>query len=69
MTELFTRYDPATPPEERRCSPVCVASYPEPCGERAVGEGWGCLPAYRDGRVAVEVLALGVVAALALAVL
>ena len=44
MTKLFRRYNPATPPEERKGSPVCVASYPEPCGERAVGEGWGCLP-------------------------
>jgi hypothetical protein len=44
MMELFTRYDPTTPEEEREGSPVCVASYPEPCGERAVGEGWGCLP-------------------------
>jgi hypothetical protein len=39
MTELFTRYNPDTPPEERKGSPVCAASYPEPCGERAVGEG------------------------------
>ena len=43
MRDLFTRYDPSTPPEEREGSPVCVASYPEPCGEPAVGEGWGCL--------------------------
>ena len=43
MMELFTRYDPTTP-EEHRGSPVCVASYPEPCGGAAVGEGWGCLP-------------------------
>ena len=41
MMELFRRYDPATPPEEREGSPECVASYPEPCGEAAVGEGWG----------------------------
>ena len=40
MEELFTRYDSATPPEERKGSPACVASYPEPCGEPAVGEGW-----------------------------
>ena len=44
MREMFRRYNPATPPEERKGSPVCVASYPEPCGESAVGEGWGCLP-------------------------
>ena len=44
MGESFSRYNPNTPPEERKGSPVCVASYPEPCGERAVGEGWGCLP-------------------------
>ena len=41
---VFSKYNPNTPPEERRNSPACVASYPEPCGERAVGEGWGCLP-------------------------
>jgi hypothetical protein len=40
MRELFRRYNPDTPPEEREGSPVCVASYPEPCGEEAVGEGW-----------------------------
>ena len=43
MRDLFTRYDPSAPSEEREGSPVCVASYPEPCGEPAVGEGWGCL--------------------------
>ena len=40
MRELFRRYNPDTPPEERKGSPACVAPYPEPCGEAAVGEGW-----------------------------
>ena len=47
MEELFTRYDPTTPPEEREGSPVCVVDHPDaggPCGGPAVGEGWGCLP-------------------------
>jgi hypothetical protein len=44
VEDLFRRYDPATAPEECEGSPVCVASYPEHCGERAVGEGWGSLP-------------------------
>jgi hypothetical protein len=43
MRELFTRYNPNTPPVERKGSPVCVVSYPESCGGVAVGEGWGCL--------------------------
>jgi len=42
--ELFRRYPQDTPPGERKGAPVCVASYPAPCGEPAVGEGWGCLP-------------------------
>ena len=43
MTEMFTSYGPEPPPEGTE-PPACVASYPEPCGEPAVGEGWGCLP-------------------------
>ena len=39
MMELFTRYGPEPPPEGTE-PPACVASYPEPCGEAAVGEGW-----------------------------
>jgi hypothetical protein len=39
MEELFTRYGPEPPPEGHEV-PVCVVSYPEPCGEEAVGEGW-----------------------------
>ncbi len=44
MTELFRRYRPETAPEEREDSPACIVAYPAPCGEHAVGEGWGCLP-------------------------
>ncbi len=44
MTELFRRYRPETAPEEREDSPACIVEYPAPCGEPAVGEGWGCLP-------------------------
>ncbi|MDP9487452.1 MAG: hypothetical protein M3Q49_16990 [Actinomycetota bacterium] len=36
----FVKYGPETPPEERKGSPVCVVSYPEPCGREAVGEVW-----------------------------
>ena len=27
MTELFTRYNPATPSEERRGAPICVVAH------------------------------------------
>ncbi len=27
MTELFTRYNPATPSEERKGAPICVVSH------------------------------------------
>jgi hypothetical protein len=57
MMELFTRYDPTTPEEERKGSPVCVASYPEPCGEPAVGEGWDlplCERHWREAELAAR---------------
>lgn len=36
----FVKYDPETPVEERKGSPVCVVTYPDPCGRAAVGEVW-----------------------------
>ncbi len=43
MEDLFTRYGRPGPPPEGHRVPRCVVAYPEPCGEEAVGEGWGCL--------------------------
>ena len=57
MRELFTRYAPSTPPEEREGSPVCVAAYPRPCGEAAVGEGWDlpfCERHWREAEMAAR---------------
>ena len=36
----FRMYPPETPEEERKGSPICVVTYPDPCGRAAVGEVW-----------------------------
>src|SRR5215210_8076211 len=56
MMELFRRYAPGPPPEGVE-PPVCVVSYPEPCGEPAVGEGWDlpmCARHWREAELAAR---------------